>query len=272
MEPAIDGLPAAVIEAQGLLRATPGWTQLAQFYGSAERCLIGHLRASAVKGKVDVAAAHAGILKTLAYRRENELDRPDVKHSVETARCRSFWPFAFADNAPDGSPVEVCRLSRLSMPSILSTFPEDEVVHFFGLWCELNLRLYGQSVAAGAATKGSLHVYDCRGVSWSTLLSDARRHWAAVTRVFCTGQDHWPDLSARYFIIHAPFAVHYAWKLIAPLASEGTRAKVSFCKGVPPELVSALGGEDAVERTLTCSPHVLPGAPPPAAPPPPVST
>ena len=32
------------------------------------------------------------------------------------------------------------------------------------------------------------------------------------------------------------------------------------------------GGEDAVERALTCSPHILPGTPPPATPPQPVRT
>jgi hypothetical protein len=145
----------------------------------------------------------------------------------------------------------------MDLPPFVLLFALSAVVHFFALWCEQTLRLFGESVRAGAATKGTLHVYDCRGVSWTTLLSDTRRHWSTVSRVFGIGNDHWPDLSSRYFVIHAPFAVHYAWKLIAPLASEGTRAKVSFCKGVPPELAAALGGEDAVQRMLECSPHIL---------------
>ena len=129
MEPAAGvASPVAVQELKDMLRATDGWLRLVRSYGgNAERCLVGHLKESAAKGgKLSVAAAHARIQNTLAYRRENELDRPDVLHDVETARCRSFWPYAFAESAPDGSPVEVCRLSRLSPQRILDHFPEDE--------------------------------------------------------------------------------------------------------------------------------------------------
>ena len=160
-------MTAAVQELTALLGSNPGWKQLADFYGGrSEGCLAAHLRETAVRdGQGDVAAAHARILKTLEYRANNTLDRPDVLRSIETARCRSFWPFAFAEKALDGSPVEICRLSRLSVPRILTTFPEEEVVHFYGLWCEQTLRLYGESALAGAPTQGALHVYDCREVS-----------------------------------------------------------------------------------------------------------
>lgn len=258
-KPSEDSMAAAVAELRILLGQPPGWQQLVAYYGSEERCLAGHLKESiTAKGVISVSVAHARILKTLGYRREKRLDRADVLHAIETARCRSFWPYAFSDDAPDGSPVEICRLSRLSVPRILANFPEDEVIDFFALWCEHTTRLYGASVRAGKSTNGSFHVYDCQGVSWTTLISDARRHWSTVTRVFSVGQDHWPDVSSRYFVIHAPFAVHYLWKLISPLAGEHTRQKVSFSKGVPPELIAALGGEGAVERMLQCSPHVAP--------------
>ena len=161
-------MAAAVQELTSLLGRNPGWKQLADFHGGrSEGCLAAHLRETAARdgrGQVDLAAAHARIRKTLEYRADNALDRPDVLRSIETARCRSFWPFAFAEKALDGSPVEICRLSRLSVPRILTTFPEEEVVHFYGLWCEQTLRLYGESALAGAPTQGALHVYDCREV------------------------------------------------------------------------------------------------------------
>ena len=160
-------MAAAVQELTTLLGSNPGWKQLADFHGGrSEGCLAAHLRETAARdGQVDAAAAHARILKTLEYRADNAFDRPDVLRSIETARCRSFWPYAFAANALDGSPVEICRLSRLSVPRILTTFPEEEVVQFYGLWCEQTLRLYGESALAGAPTQGALHVYDCREVS-----------------------------------------------------------------------------------------------------------
>lgn len=243
-----------------LAARSTSWDQLIHHYGGdesgANRVAVGFLHLSAEKGVISPLAARDRIETTLAYRAQHTLDRPDVLRDIETARCRSHWPYAFAETAPDGSPVEICRLSRLSVPRILSDFPEDEVVHFFALWCEHTLRLYGESVRAGAETKGSYHVYDCREVRWKTLLSDARNHWATVSRVFAVGQDHWPDLASRYFIIHAPFAASFLWKLITPLVGEHVKHKVSFDSGVPAELKRVLGGDAAVERMLECSPHV----------------
>ena len=121
----------------------PGWETMLHEYGSAERCLTGYLQVTAHKGQLDASAAQELLLKTLAFRKEHSLNRDsaDVLRAVESARCRSFWPFGFAPNAPDGSPVEYCRLSRLHVPRILSSFDEDEVVHFFCLWCERALTL-----------------------------------------------------------------------------------------------------------------------------------
>ena len=121
----------------------PGWETMLHEYGSAERCLTGYLQVTAHKGQLDASAAQELLLKTLAFREEHSLNRDsaDVLRAVESARCRSFWPFGFAPNAPDGSPVEYCRLSRLHVPRILSSFDEDEVVHFFCLWCERALTL-----------------------------------------------------------------------------------------------------------------------------------
>lgn len=240
----------------------PGWQRMAHHYGSTERCITSYLRATATKGgtMLNVNAAQDSIANTLAFRRENNLDRLDVCTTVESAPCRSYWPYAFAEAALDGSPVEICRLSKLSMSRILSDFPEDEVVHFFALWCEQTLRLYGNNVRAGATTEGSLHVYDCRDVRWATLLYEARHYWSSLSRVAAVGRENWPDLSARYFVIHAPYAVHYVWKLVSPLVGEHTKHKVSFSKGVPIELTTALGGNEAVQRALRCSPHVAPEA------------
>ena len=227
-----------------------GWAQLVHFYGgSAELCLRGFLRATAGKGKqLEPSLAHAQILRTLAFREENQLNRRDgdVLKAIETAPCRGHWPYGFAQAALDGSPVEYCCLSRLSVTRIISDFDEAEVVHFFALWCEHTTRLYGASVRTGAATKGSLHVYDCSGVRWSQLLLDARRHWETISRVFAIGGSHWPDLAARYYVVSAPAAATLLWSIIRPLVGPHVQKKLVFSRGaVPPELASALGGEAA---------------------------
>ena len=234
----------------------PGWKRLLRhFYPDEKRCIIGHLQETTCAGNLYPEAAHQRILDTLVYRKEHDSNRPWPKlaSDIESARCRDYWPFAFAANAPDGSPVEICRLKNLDISRILSDFPEDEhaeVLHFFGLWCESCLRRLGASFRAGAPTKGSIHVWDCRDVSWLTLLSDANSHWHTVSRVFLLGQSHWPNLSSSYYVIYAPYTVHYLWKLIKPLTTEQTQQKVSFSKGVPDALVEALGSEDAVARML----------------------
>ena len=99
-------------------------------------------------------------------------------------------------------------------------------------------------------------------MSWPALLSDARRNWQTTGRVFGTGSAHWPGLSSRWYVIYAPPAVRVLFRLLTPLISEGNRAKVTFDKGIPPELTAALGGDGAVQQMLCCSPHILPGPKP----------
>ena len=57
------------------------------------------------------------------------------------------------------------------------------MVRFFELWSEHQLRLLGASLRAGSTTKGSVHVYDCRDVSWTTIIADARYHWTTISRM-----------------------------------------------------------------------------------------
>lgn len=244
------------------LRAHRGWEQLVDAYGGAnDMILSGHLRCTADKNGLHPSAAHNNILNTLAFREENRLNRSDVARVIESARCRPYWPYAFTDSkTTDGSPVEYCRLSRLHVRAIMTTFEEEEVFHFFALWTEQTLRLLGESVRAGAPTKGSLHVYDCRGVNWSRLFADVRQHWSAVSRVFALGSTHWPAIASHYYVINAPYTATLLWKLLAPLCGDHVKEKVSFSRGMHPELMAALGGEAAAERMQQCSPHVATAA------------
>lgn len=102
------------------------------------------------------------------------------------------------------------------------------------------------------------------------------------------GSSHWPDMASRYFVIHAPSMATVVWKMIAPIAGEHMHHKVSSCasaaalcliasdlrliatligkvvfsRGVPAELIEALGGDAAaVGRLEHCSQHVAPDAP-----------
>lgn len=260
MAAAIEEL-SSIISGQNSAPPPAGYLRLLESYGGSQEILLrGHLTVSVDKksGAANPSAAHGSIMRTIAFRQQNDLDRADVVQAIETARCRSFWPFAFTDKTADGSPVEYCRLSRLSVQRILSTFDEDEVVDFFALWCEHTLRLLGDSKREGAPTQGTIHVYDCRGVRWSSLISDARQYWSSVARIMGLASTNWPGIAEHYVAINAPYTATLLWKLIAPLAGEHVKDKVTFSRGVPPELLSLLGGEAAVERMQQCSPHVAP--------------
>ena len=183
-----------------------GWDAFAYAYGSAERCLSAYVRehgaAKTRKGMYDASVSAEHVFRTLEFREAHGLDRDDaaVADAIEAEPCRQFWPFAFADNAPDGCPVVFCRLSRLSLPSIMGAFEEESLLHFFALWCEHCLRLQGDSVRrqAGAertdgGCKGVYDVYDCTGVKWSQLLLDAKNFRGVTSRVFSLGTSHYPE-------------------------------------------------------------------------------
>ena len=187
---------AATRDLSSRVAGRKGWDAFASAYGSAERCLTAYVRAHERKGKLpEVGVLEQSVLHTLAFREAHSLDRAsaDVADAIEAEPCRQFWPFAFADNAPDGCPVVFCRLSRLNLPSIMGAFDEESTLHFFALWCEHCLRLQGASVRADGGCKGVYDVYDCTGVKWSQLLVDAKNYREITSRVFATGTLHYPE-------------------------------------------------------------------------------
>lgn len=210
------------------------------------------LQTSTRNNRYDTKAASHAICETLEFRKKHALNRDDVLTPLEMETCRSYWPFGFADAvARDGCPIQFCRVSRLSIPRILRDFEEDQLMHFFALWCEHTLRLQAASIRAG------YDVYDCTGVSWAQLLLDAKEQRAVIGRVFSVGGNHFPGSMHKCYIINAPYAASLLWRLIAPLIKEAVRCKVTISSGVPSELVDAIGGDAAFRQMVECSPHVM---------------
>ena len=207
------------------------------------------MRANSTQKRRASASGHARLSQ--GARQQPAVAQTRVRHRIG-ALPLATGRLPLPPTRPHGSPVGSAASKTSTFRASSPIFPRTSTPRcctFRPLVREL-LASARRQLPRPSPTKGSIHVWDCRDVSWLALLSDANSHWHTVSRVFLLGQSHWPNLSSSYYVIYAPYTVHYLWKLIKPLTTEQTQQKVSFSKGVPDALVEALGSEDAVARML----------------------
>lgn len=231
-----------------------GWLRLVDAYGSADQCFMCYLQTS--KSPMDAADAADRIVKTLEFRAQHNLDRPDISRAIEEHPARSTWPFVMAERAPDGCPVIFARLANLDVGAAMNRYDEPDIIGFVAMWFEQALRMQADTLrSTGTPCHGTYDVYDCAGVrSWYKVIYDVKAFRGALGRIFAIGNEHYPDQLYRCFVLNAPSIATVVWRLLSAFLSERVLHRVQVSSGVPPELAEVLGGENAVERMLDLIP------------------
>ena len=71
---------------------------------------------------------------------------------------------------------------------------------------------------------------------------------------------HFPENLHRCFLINVPSWACGIWYTVKPLVNARTQAKVSVSSGVPADLKTVVGGDEALQRVLSSVPPKLPRA------------
>jgi hypothetical protein len=195
-------------------------------------------------------------VKTLLFRAQHNLDRPDISETIERHSARSSWPFAMAVRAPDGCPVIFARVAHIDVAHLIGAHDEEAITGFVAMWFEQALRMQAETLrSTGTPCRGTYDVYDCAGVrSWYKVLSDVKEHRGMLKRIFAAGAEHYPDQLYRCFILNAPSVAMLVWRILSSFLSERVLHRVKISGGVPRELADVLGGDEALRRMLELLP------------------
>lgn len=220
------------------LEAPRNFDRLAYAYGGAERCLQCFLLASGG----DVSVATGRIVETIAFRALRGIDvmtDEEVGVAFESHTLRCQWPSQFHNAAPDGSVVQVTRLSELQ-PETLGALDQSDCEQFIVLWLEEALRRQTAAARKGLTCPGVYDVYDCKKFSITSMLTD-KVVVRIIKSVVFLGHRHYPETMNRAFFVNAPFMATAVWKLCKSLVNSRTRAKISVSPNVPPDVHAATG-------------------------------
>ncbi|CAE8640395.1 unnamed protein product [Polarella glacialis] len=199
-------------------------------YGGRQSCLLRFLCAR--DGDLDAAAAM--FRQTASWRAEtgigtlHGLSRSDPRWEVVNA-IRPWWTGHFVGSTQDGSPVQIHRIEYLQ-PDKLLAFGEDNLRVFY-LWfmeMSLNLQRKGHCNNKGQGTMPKcIEIYDMRNLSLRRLSRAVVgiRFFASLLRL---GQQHYPENLRKAYIINAPTALAFVWRICFSVLDKETRAKVSI--------------------------------------------
>lgn len=161
-----------------------------------------------------------------------------------------------------GRPFYIDQPCNFNVKDVLEIAPEDEFYQYYIREYEylLHVRFPACSAAYGSKVEQSFSLINMKGFNMGKLSKKSREFIKIAIKM---GQDYYPEIMGKMFIINAPFIFKAAWAIFSPLIDAKTKKKISILgsgykkelfKYVDPENVPAsLGGEcECPEGTGGC--------------------
>ncbi|GMF64901.1 unnamed protein product [Phytophthora lilii] len=181
--------------------------------------------------KGDVEKGRARYLRTLEWRKENDIDNILVTPHPNFEIIKKYYPQYFHGRTRDGLPVYYERPGKIDLPALkregLSI--DDLLRHYMYiteyLWRVVEPNDSGRSITVLDVT--GIGMYDLGGE-----VLDFIKRASAFTGA------HYPERSAHIFIINIPGWFNMIWRMVKPLIDPVTREKVRPHWSI--ELIAAL--------------------------------
>ncbi|RCH98276.1 S14 cytosolic factor [Rhizopus azygosporus] len=157
----------------------------------------------------------------------------------------------------EGCPVYIERLGYHKAKEIAKNVKTEEVELYHIACTEFLNRVIMKdcSKKAGRIINRETVIFDCTGMGWHQLHMPALNYIRAIAHC---DQNYYPETLNKLFLINAPSAFVYVWKIAKTWLDPGTIAKIqilgsdykdTLLKQIPPEnLPSFLGGECTCEH------------------------
>ncbi|KAI9461045.1 CRAL-TRIO domain-containing protein [Russula earlei] len=177
--------------------------------------------------KFDVPKAKAMLLSAEQWRKDvgvDELVRTfEFKEKEEVDK---YYPQYYHKIDKDGRPVYIERLGKLDIKALYAITSLDRLQK--RLICEyersLDTRMPAASRAVGHPVETFCTIMDLDGVS----LSNFVRVKDYVLEAASIGQNRYPEIMGRFYIINAPWMFSTVWSIIKPWLDEVTVSKIDI--------------------------------------------
>ncbi|KAM7504315.1 hypothetical protein LguiB_003219 [Lonicera macranthoides] len=175
----------------------------------------------------NVSKAHKMLVDCLNWRIQNEIDNILAKPIIPTDFYRGLR---------DSQLIGMSGYSKEGLPVIavgvgLSTFDKASI-HYY-VQSHIQMNEYRDRVIMPSATKKfGRHISTCVKVLDMTGLKLSALNQIKLLTVISTIDDlNYPEKTATYYIVNAPYIFSACWKVVRPLLQERTRKKIQVLPG-----------------------------------------
>ncbi|KAM7499014.1 hypothetical protein LguiA_023428 [Lonicera macranthoides] len=175
----------------------------------------------------NVSKAHKMLVDCLNWRIQNEIDNILAKPIIPTDFYRGLR---------DSHLIGMSGYSKEGLPVIavgvgLSTFDKASI-HYY-VQSHIQMNEYRDRVIMPSATKKfGRHISTCVKVLDMTGLKLSALNQIKLLTVISTIDDlNYPEKTATYYIVNAPYIFSACWKVVRPLLQERTRKKIQVLPG-----------------------------------------
>jgi len=177
--------------------------------------------------RFDVPKAKAMLLSAEQWRKEEKIDELvrtfDFKEREEVNK---YYPQYYHKIDKDGRPIYIERLEKLDIKALYGITTQERLLN--RLICEyersLRTRMPASARSVGHPVETFCTIMDLQGVS----LSNFYRVKDYVMATASLGQNRYPEIMGKFYIINAPWAFSAVWAIIRPWLDEVTVSKIDI--------------------------------------------
>ncbi|KAH9165214.1 CRAL-TRIO domain-containing protein [Lactarius sanguifluus] len=177
--------------------------------------------------KFDIPKAKVMLLATEQWRKDEKIDElVQTFEFKEREEVNKYYPQYYHKNDKDGRPVNIEQLGKLDIKALYAITSQERLRN--RLICEYERstreRIPASARVVGHPVETFCTILDLQGAS----LTNFYRVKDYVLEASKIGQDRYPEIMGKFYIINAPWAFSAVWSVIKPWLNEVTVSKIEI--------------------------------------------
>ncbi|KAF8489345.1 CRAL-TRIO domain-containing protein [Russula emetica] len=177
--------------------------------------------------KFDVPKAKAMLLSAEQWRKDEKVEElARTFEFTEKKEVDKYYPQYYHKIDKDGRPVYIEQLGKLDFKALYAVTTQERLLHRLISEYERSLanRMPASSRAVGHPVETFCTILDLQGVTLSNFYR-VKDYVMAAARI---GQDRYPEIMGKFYIINSPWAFSAVWSMIKGWLDEVTVNKIDI--------------------------------------------
>lgn len=163
----------------------------------------------------------------IKWRKENNVDEIDKFVFSEIDEVKQFYPHGYFKTDKEGRPIYIERIGNLQLQQLFKVTTQERLIKYYIQSYERLVHeiLPACSKAAGRRVDQSFTILDLKGGSMKMMSGQVYDFVKLASNI---GQDYYPEILGKMYIVNAPMLFSGIWAIIKPWIDEKTRNKIKI--------------------------------------------